>query len=444
MKINNLIIGGGLSGITIATHLWKRSAEFLLLESAPRLGGKIETKMTPEASYEFGPNSFTNQTEEILELLELLGLGPEILEPSRSSKKRFILKRGKITQLPSKPPEILTTKALTFGGRLRFLREFFYTPPRPSGEESAWDFFERHFGREVADYFVDPFVSGIFAGDAKKISLAQAFPTMAEAEGKSESLLRYLISQRKTARTTPQSYQLKNGLESIFHRFLKQVGDEKIRLSEKVQEISPDGNKFRVVTDKAEYETSRLYLTTPAYVSAPLLKKNFAGLAAPLSAIDYAPVITIHLKVPQSENYPFDGFGILIPSSEERKILGVLWNSGSFPSLFPDKRHHYLTVYAGGARQRELVQEDENRVKAIILNEVQQIFDLRAEPILIHLRRHHQAIPQYNLGYGKILKALEENLKNCPNLKLAGNYIGGISMPKTVTSAKRTVVSDDF
>lgn len=439
MNIPHLIIGGGLAGITVAAALLKKKADFLLLESSSRLGGKIETKITEEACFEFGPNSFLNQPEEIFQLLDMLDMGGDVLEPSPAAKKRYIIRKGKIVRLPVKPQEILTTKALSFPGRLRFLRETVYVSKKKSEDESIRDFFARHFGSEVADYFADPFVSGVYAGDASKLSLKESFPLMAEAESRSSSLIRYLISQRKTEKVAPQSYQLKHGLESIFHQAAKKIGKKKIRLQESVKKIIPEGGGVKVISEKREYNAENAYLTSPAYISAEILKKHFPDLSEVLSSIDYAPVISAHLRVPKNEKYPFDGFGILLPSVEKRRILGVLWNSSTFPSLFPDKSHHYITVFAGGAKNRDIVQENELIIQEVICKEVQALFKLKVFPEFLRMRRHPQAIPQYGLGYGKILEAIRSELSKYTHLKLAGNYIGGISMPNTVASAMRVI-----
>lgn len=438
MTLSSIIIGGGLAGTTIAATLLSRGKDFLLIEASKRLGGKIETLLTNEACFEFGPNSFTNQEEAIFDFLKLLDLRDEVLESTPASRYRYILKKGKIVQLPAKPPEILTTKSLSFLGRLRFLREYFYVPKKTKDEESVIEFFSRHFGKEIALYFADPFVSGIFAGDATKLSLKEAFPTMAQAEAESSSLIRYLIKKSKTAKATPQIFQMKKGLESIFHRALEKIGRDKVHLSEKVLKIIPEGKLIKIATNQGEYQTSNLFLTSPAYISAQCLKEGFPKASEALASIEYAPVISIHLKVPKEEIFHFNGFGILIPSIENRRILGVLWNSSVFPSLFGDQDNHYLTVYAGGMRNKELALENEDLIEKVVCEEVQELFSLKNPPTFIQSRKHLQAIPQYTLGYGKILQTLKESLAPYP-LKLAGNYLGGISIPRTVSHAMRLI-----
>ena len=185
MIIPHLIVGGGLAGIAIANTLAKAGAPFLLLEAAPRLGGRVDSELTAQACFEFGPNSFSDKSPAIFALLGDLGLMETLLSPTPAAKNRYILKHGRLVRLPAAPPELLTTGALSFRGKLRFLREFFLPPGKPDGRESVDAFFTRHFGAEVARYFADPFVSGIFAGDPRRLSLADAFPKMAAAEAQS-------------------------------------------------------------------------------------------------------------------------------------------------------------------------------------------------------------------------------------------------------------------
>ncbi len=257
---------------------------------------------------------------------------------------------------------------------------------------------------------------------------------MAEAEEKSSSLIRYLISQRKMAKANPTSHQMKRGLESIFHRAQEKLG-KMVHLGETVQEIVPEGKQVRIITGDGEYKTDTLYLTSPAYVSARLLQKNCPESSKILNQIEYAPVITVHVRISREEVFPFNGFGILLPSSEKRQILGVLWNSTTFPSLFPDRKYHYLTIYVGGVLNKGITEADEAVIRQRVADEVTDLFKLKKSPEIIHIRRHPQAIPQYNLGYGKLLRSLLDSLKNYPHIKLAGNYIGGTSLPKVVAYA---------
>ncbi|MBI4196407.1 MAG: protoporphyrinogen oxidase [Deltaproteobacteria bacterium] len=435
MKIRSLIVGGGIAGVTVALCLWKKKEEFLLLESSPRLGGKVETKRISGGLLEMGPSSFLAEPPMILEMIEALGMKDSLLSPAPEAKQRFILKRGRISRLPSNPFELFTTDSLSWNGKFRFLRELFYASPRQQGEESVFDFFLRHFGRETAQSFADPFVSGIFAGDSSQLSLDAAFPTMREAEIKSGSLLRHLIRKKKTGGPPSSLYQIRGGLGSIFAEASSKMGEENFHRNEAVQSIVRLPRGFQVLTNKATYETEKLYLAVPAYEAARLFQNQTPSLADLLRQVQYAPLVTAHLRIRRNEKNRLSGFGLLIPTAEKRQILGILWNSSSFPSLFTDKQHHYVTVYAGGARNRQIVEEERDRLVQKILDETSSVLSLHETIDLLELRRHTAAIPQYNLGYNRILEAISQELRTLQSLKLVGNYLGGVSLPRTVAHA---------
>ena len=63
-----------------------------------------------------------------------------------------------------------------------------------------WDFARRRLGREAADRLVAPMVLGVFAGDARRLSLPAAFPRLAELEAEHGSLVRGMIASGRRAR----------------------------------------------------------------------------------------------------------------------------------------------------------------------------------------------------------------------------------------------------
>ncbi|XP_022869774.1 protoporphyrinogen oxidase, mitochondrial-like [Olea europaea var. sylvestris] len=55
--------------------------------------------------------------------------------------------------------------------------------------ESVGAFLQRHFGKEVVDYLVDPFVAGTSGGDPESLSMRHAFPELWNLEK------RYIVPQ---------------------------------------------------------------------------------------------------------------------------------------------------------------------------------------------------------------------------------------------------------
>ncbi|MEM6299437.1 MAG: NAD(P)/FAD-dependent oxidoreductase, partial [Bacteroidota bacterium] len=69
------IVGGGLSGLTLAYILQKQNIQATILEASPRLGGRIQTqKGELDTPLELGATWFSDAHKNLLALLEELGL----------------------------------------------------------------------------------------------------------------------------------------------------------------------------------------------------------------------------------------------------------------------------------------------------------------------------------------------------------------------------------
>lgn len=71
----NIIVGGGLSGLTLAYLLSKHSIKTTILEASPRLGGRIQTEKGPLGTpLELGATWLTNEHRRLKALMSELGL----------------------------------------------------------------------------------------------------------------------------------------------------------------------------------------------------------------------------------------------------------------------------------------------------------------------------------------------------------------------------------
>ena len=116
------------------------------------------------------------------------------------------------------------------------------------------------------------------------------------------------------------------------------------------------------------------------------------------------------------------------------KILGVLFPSSVFTGRAPEGEA-LLTVFVGGERQPEYATGDTGQLLDTVLPELEQLLGVNGQPTFMHHKHWPQAIPQYKLGYGKILDHIDRIEARHPGLKLAGNYRSGISLTYCLESA---------
>jgi oxygen-dependent protoporphyrinogen oxidase len=66
-----------------------------------------------------------------------------------------------------------------------------------------------------------------------------------------------------------------------------------------------------------------------------------------------------------------------------------------------------------------------DELAAIVHKELSAILRIRSKPTFSNVSIYTRALPQYNLGHGARLAAIEQARQNHPNLWLAGNYLRG-------------------
>jgi oxygen-dependent protoporphyrinogen oxidase len=182
-------------------------------------------------------------------------------------------------------------------------------------------------------------------------------------------------------------------------------------------------------------EGNRIVLATPAYAASNIVHSFSSSTAHALSSIHYAPVVSLFLGMRRQDvPHPLNGFGFLVPSVERRNLLGCLWSS----SLFPNRAPHGMvgmTVFLGGSRQPELIERDQEQLVHLALEELKSIMQITGKPVYWRVTVWQRAIPQYEIGYAKILAQLDQFEERHEGLTLCSNYRGGISVGDCIKSA---------
>ena len=201
--VGTAVVGGGLSGLVHAHALVRSGEDVVVLESGTTPGGVVRSVEQGGYLLELGPNT-VRPTPALLDLSLELGIADE-MQFSDPRLPRFVEIGGRLARIPF---GVLSPFAL-----LRAAAEPLMRRKREIFDESAYGFIARRFGAAVAEKLLEPFVSGIYAGDARRLTAADAFPKLVEMERRHGSVIGGFLKTR--TKGTPAARRRPGGLLSF-------------------------------------------------------------------------------------------------------------------------------------------------------------------------------------------------------------------------------------
>lgn len=441
------IVGGGISGLAVAEAVERKSAESgapakaIVLEADAFAGGKIRSAKQDGFVVDLGPHGFLDKEPLMFALIDRLGLRGDLIGANQAAARRYIVRHGRLCEVPGSPPKFLASDVLSWPAKLRVLVEPF-ARGRPEGDESVWAFAARRIGKQAADVLVDAMVTGIYGGDPKALSLKSAFPRMAEIEDQYGSLLKAQLSIAKSKKQLPAQAGQPTG---TMHSFTNGLGTLTTALAARhtvttgfaAQSIERS-DRFTVRGTGDPIDADAVVLAVPADVTASLLGPHLPAIADTASKVPYAPMAVVVHGFAAEAAPDLDGFGFLAPHLEARRVLGSIWASSVFPAHVPKGTIMFRTMI-GGARNAALAEQGDDALVAYAREELSALCGLApiAKPIVERVIRWPRAIPQYVVGHQARVDAIDAVEVELPGLFVTGNAYRGVAMLTCVADAER-------
>jgi len=219
---DTIVVGGGISGLACAYRLHRAGQSVLLLEASPEVGGVVRSERIPGVGViDHGPQTVRSKDPELFAEFRELGIEDDRLVAGSSGSNRYIFWQDELVPLPHSPGSFLTSPVLPASAKLRLMLEPFRRPRRGQ-DESVEDFFGHRLGPQAVARLVDPFVSGVYAGDTRQLSVRAVFPDLAAGVDEKGSLVRWGFSKAREAgqerrrsgapRARPELFSFKGGL----------------------------------------------------------------------------------------------------------------------------------------------------------------------------------------------------------------------------------------
>jgi oxygen-dependent protoporphyrinogen oxidase len=442
------VIGGGISGLAAAYRLQQRGLHVQLFEATSRTGGVIRSASANGYLAEWGPNSMQEGSPLITALIHELGLEAQRVAANPNVHKRYIWRDGRLLTLPASPQAFLLSRLFSLSAKLRVLREPLIPSSDAAHEESVADFVRRRCGSEVLEYVVNPFVTGVYAGNPEQLSVRYAFPKLYAVEQQYGSLIKgqWKLHQARKQRHAPANpaeaplsgkiFSFRGGMQTLPDALCARLGDV-VHVNAPVQGLQQTADGWVVTVQQQRHSVAKRFdavlYTAPLY-RLPAMGLQGATEVRTLTRVYYPPLSILVVGFRRSQvRHPLDGFGLLVPAVEPLQIFGTLFSSTMFPGRAPDG-HVTLTTFIGGARNPDLACASTPTLLDVALHDLHTVLGVAGAPTYVQHIFWDKAVPQYELGYGSMQDAMAQLEKQYPGFFMAGNYRQGIAIGDALTS----------
>ena len=446
-SIDVIVIGAGLTGLTTAHTLRKRGKKVLVIEKEQRIGGQIQTHRQGDFTFESGPNTGVVSCPEVAELFQdLTKWGCTLEEAHEEAKQRWIWKGTSFHALPADPIAALRTPLFTWHDKFGILLE----PFRPKGtdpNEDVASMVVRRLGKSYLDYAVDPFISGVYAGNPHALITRFALPKLYNLEQNYGSFIRGAIAKRKEKKSdrkrlaTKKVFSAVGGLGHLTDALAQSVEPSNIILGANEVVVMPIGGQWQVeytteTGEKVSLQSRNVITTVGAYARKAMLPFVKAGDMAPISALRYAPIVQVSVGLSNAQGIEHKAFGGLIPTCEQQQLLGILFPSACFSQRCPAEGALF-SFFLGGMKHGEMLGKTNEELRELVTKALSKMlgFPQDVKLDMVQIFRHEHAIPQYELSSGARFAAVKRIEQTHPGLILGGNLRDGIGMADRIRQA---------
>lgn len=262
---------------------------------------------------------------------------------------------------------------------------------------------------------------------------------------------------RKTSGKTKRqrgSFSFHGGMQTLTDMLCTKIGGDNLKLNSKVLSLAcnyEEGSPFSSwsISYAAKHDDHKTLIDNQPYdaviMTAPLCnvqEMKFSKIGKPfvldfIPKVSYLPLSVIVTSFRKDcVKRPLEGFGVLVPSNEQRnglKTLGTLFSS----MMFPDRAtsdHFLYTTFVGGSRNRDLAGASSEELKQVVTSDLRQLLGVEGQPTFMKHIYWRNAFPLYGHDYDLVLESISKMEKDLPGFFYAGNHKDGLSVGKAIAS----------
>jgi oxygen-dependent protoporphyrinogen oxidase len=446
------IVGGGVAGLAAAYELARLArdgagVQGVLFEASTRLGGIVETVREGGFVIECGPDAWVTEKPWARELAEELGLGDEVMASNDAGRKTYVLIDRKLRAMPDgmrmmvpadlealDASELFSAEAKQAyrdeAGRAEELRT-----NAPDEDESVAEFVRRHFGEEVVEKIGTPLLSGVFGGDATKLSVRAVMAPFVAMEREKGSLVAALQSRTVAAKAASVFTTLRSGMGTLMDRMIAAIPEDWVRLAAEVRFVSYGDEGWLVGTARCVERFDAVMMAAPVDVARTLLEP-VDERAAHLMQMDASSAVVVGFGFADAARFEVPpGFGFLVPPGSDNLLLACTFVDQKFDDRVPQGGRLVRAFFGGKAAER-MMRCGNDETAAVARMELARILGPLPEPQMAVVRRWPRSLPQYGVGHLERMKELDERVRALEGLWLLGNGYRGVGLPDLIRDAR--------
>ena len=481
-----VIVGGGVAGLGAAYKI-RRAADaghdvtFTLVEKDDRLGGKLFTQRVEDEArgghfvVDGGSDSFLTDKPAVHRVARQLGIYEDETGTLEENKKTFIVKRGKLIEMPDgimmfAPTKIIpmaTTSLYSWPAKFRMALDLVIPRRKVANgqrnDESLESFVVRRMGRECLVRLAEPLVGGVNGSDPADMSLAATYPNLLDMEQKYGSLVKGFLAQKKAMEARralhppkpgakPYSFfsSFRPGLQHLTDRMADAAGREHIHTGVAATRVTRgEGDTWSVELDSGQSITAdAVIVASEAFATEPLLRGVDDRIADLVGQIPCSSSATILMGFDEAD-CPFDlhWHGALSPAVEHEPVTGMSLMSSKWPGRAPAGRV-LLRGFVGGARDQTIIERSDEELIEVARAAFVKLLGVKdaAQPVFARVFRWVGGMPQYTMGHLDRVDEIEARCAAIGGLALAGGAYRGVGVPNCLDSGEVAVtkVLGDF
>jgi len=298
-----------------------------------------------------------------------------------------------------------------------------------------------------------PLVRGIGSGDPENLSMRILLPQFLQMEAQHGSILRGLHALGRKKKEAEKSgagpryglfVSFREGMQTLVDRLGQRLPQGSTRLGMRAQSIAqgPNGKGWRVqMADGQVLDAHALCLTVPPFGIAQLLRGLDPTLSDAFKQIPSASWATVNLGFRAADiSHPLDGFGFVVPASEDFRLTGCTFSHVKFPGRAPAE-HVLFRAFIPYEGATDAASPSDQALQDTACRELNRLVGLAGEPCFAVVRRMSQSLPKFHVGHPDRIAQIQEGLRRHRGLVVAGNAYEGHGVTQCIKSGQQAAAS---